>query len=184
MSAQTPRTRTSGAESRPVDGQRGYARGEAATAGACLSRWRTLHAGPAMVGAHGGRDSVQIGGPSGCGGARRATDSGQRLAVGQAAGRCRRLAFGRFAKSHHRRARGDPGASAQAGACGGPPTPGPPAGGQTPAGAGGEDDPTPQGRSRKATCAWKPPYIIRVSKKVTDATIVRCDTCGQPFQFV
>ena len=58
----------------------------------------------------------------------------------------------------------------------------PPAGGQTPNGGGDEEDPSPQGRNRKATCACAPPYIIRVSKKVIDATVVRCDTCGQPFQ--
>ncbi len=63
-----------------------------------------------------------------------------------------------------------------------PPTTGPPTGGQAPTATGDEEDPTPPGRSRKATCACEPPYIIRVSKKVIDATVVRCDTCGQSFQ--
>jgi hypothetical protein len=63
------------------------------------------------------------------------------------------------------------------------PISGPPGGGQTPTGtendAEGDES---QGRSRKATCGCTPPYIIRVSKKVIGATVIRCDTCGQPFQ--
>jgi hypothetical protein len=62
------------------------------------------------------------------------------------------------------------------------PVAGPPTGGQTPANGRDEEDPTLQGRSRKATCACDPPYIIRVSKKVIDATVIRCDTCGTLFQ--
>jgi hypothetical protein len=63
------------------------------------------------------------------------------------------------------------------------PTAGPSGGGQSPNDA--TDDPDgdePQGRSRKAICSCAPPYIIRVSKKVIGATVIRCDTCGQPFQ--
>jgi hypothetical protein len=56
-----------------------------------------------------------------------------------------------------------------------PPTP--PDGGETP--NGGEDT-TPQGRSRKATCAC--PFIIRVSKKTIEATVIRCERCGETFR--
>jgi hypothetical protein len=59
-----------------------------------------------------------------------------------------------------------------------PPT-GPPVAGDTPS---GDDDATPQGRSRKATCAC--PFIIRVSKKTIESTVIRCDRCGEPFSLV
>jgi hypothetical protein len=39
----------------------------------------------------------------------------------------------------------------------------------------------PSSRARKATC--KCPFIIRVSKKVLEATVIRCDSCGEPFSF-
>lgn len=56
----------------------------------------------------------------------------------------------------------------------------PPTGDQTPtAGKDAEDDSTPVGRSRKAICSC--PHIIRVSKKVMEATTIRCDSCGNPF---
>lgn len=56
----------------------------------------------------------------------------------------------------------------------------PPAGDQPPtSGAEGDDDSTPSSRSRKATCSC--PHIIRVSKKVMEATTIRCDSCGNPF---
>lgn len=45
------------------------------------------------------------------------------------------------------------------------------------------DDETPakdRSRSRKATCAC--PFIIRVSKKTVEETVIRCDTCGEPFR--
>lgn len=58
----------------------------------------------------------------------------------------------------------------------------PPVGGETPTRSEGEGDDARTGRSRKATCVCAPPYIIRVSKKVMDATVIRCDTCGGPFQ--
>lgn len=61
-----------------------------------------------------------------------------------------------------------------------PPSSPPTAGGETP--DGGEDDQGKESRNRKATCSCTPPFIIRVSKKVIGATIVRCDTCGEPFQ--
>lgn len=62
-----------------------------------------------------------------------------------------------------------------------PSTP-PAVGGETPTGGDGDDDEARPGRNRKATCACAPPYIIRVSKKVMDATVIRCDTCGGSFQ--
>ena len=60
----------------------------------------------------------------------------------------------------------------------------PPNDGQTTNGGDGDtpEDDEPQGRSRKAICSCDPPYIIRVSKKVIGATVIRCDTCGEPFQ--
>lgn len=57
----------------------------------------------------------------------------------------------------------------------------PPVGDETPTeDEGGDDTNKPEGRSRKATCAC--PHIIRVSKKVMAATVIRCDTCGAPFR--
>jgi hypothetical protein len=52
----------------------------------------------------------------------------------------------------------------------------------TPAGPGppaGDDDDKPGSRSRKAICPCG--HIIRVSKKTIEATVIRCDTCGEPF---
>lgn len=59
---------------------------------------------------------------------------------------------------------------------------GPSGGGERPNDGGTTEDDEPQGRSRKAICSCAPPYIIRVSKRVIGATVIRCDTCGQPFQ--
>lgn len=42
------------------------------------------------------------------------------------------------------------------------------------------DDPPPRTRSRKATCACG--FIIRVSKKTIENTVIRCESCGVPFQ--
>jgi hypothetical protein len=39
----------------------------------------------------------------------------------------------------------------------------------------------PSSRARKATC--KCPHIIRVSKKVLEHTVIRCESCGAPFSF-
>ena len=41
-------------------------------------------------------------------------------------------------------------------------------------------DTNPQGRSRKATCAC--PFIIRVSRKTIESTVIRCESCGEPFR--
>ena len=38
-----------------------------------------------------------------------------------------------------------------------------------------------QGRSRKATCACR--FIIRVSRKTMQDTVIRCSRCGEPFCF-
>lgn len=57
-----------------------------------------------------------------------------------------------------------------------PPT-GPPGNGRgTTTGA----KPVTRTRSRKAVCAC--PHIIRVSRKTMSETVVRCDTCGEPFR--
>lgn len=42
------------------------------------------------------------------------------------------------------------------------------------------DDNKPRSRSRKATCAC--PFIIRVSKKTLADTVIRCESCGEPFE--
>ena len=52
-----------------------------------------------------------------------------------------------------------------------------PSGGNTPE-KGQEDKPT--SRLRKATCPCS--FIIRVAKSTMDQTVIRCDTCGDPFQ--
>lgn len=61
-----------------------------------------------------------------------------------------------------------------------------PGGGTTKGGEdeGGNDDVGREGRSRKAVCACDPPFIIRVSKKTIEATVVRCESCGEPFRLV
>jgi hypothetical protein len=38
------------------------------------------------------------------------------------------------------------------------------------------------GRSRKATCACH--HIIRVSRKTMQSTVIRCESCGEPFCLV
>jgi hypothetical protein len=42
------------------------------------------------------------------------------------------------------------------------------------------EDTAPRSRSRKAVCACG--YIIRVSKKTIEDTVIRCESCGEPFQ--
>ena len=61
-------------------------------------------------------------------------------------------------------------------------------GGRDPGGAsenGDEDEEgeeEPRSRSRKATCRCG--YIIRVSKKTIESTVIRCESCGKPFKLV
>lgn len=55
----------------------------------------------------------------------------------------------------------------------------PPGGSTTP---DNEDEDKGTSRSRKATCAC--PYIIRVSKKTVEDTVIRCESCGEPFRLV
>lgn len=45
--------------------------------------------------------------------------------------------------------------------------------------AGDAGDTKPKTRMLKATCACG--HIIRASRKVLDATVIRCETCGEPF---
>ena len=45
------------------------------------------------------------------------------------------------------------------------------------------DDKKPRSRSRKATCACDPAFIIRVSRKTMKNTTIRCESCGEPFRF-
>lgn len=40
----------------------------------------------------------------------------------------------------------------------------------------------PRTRSRKAVCACSPPFIIRVSRKTLSSTVIRCESCGEPFK--
>ena len=50
-------------------------------------------------------------------------------------------------------------------------------------GAAGNGDGSPS-RSRKATCACAPPFIIRVSKRTIEDTVIRCESCEEPFNLV
>ncbi len=52
-------------------------------------------------------------------------------------------------------------------------------GGGTTGGAGTEDKPK-EGRLRKAVCRC--PFIIRLAKATIEATTIRCETCGRPFE--
>lgn len=58
----------------------------------------------------------------------------------------------------------------------------PPSSDGDPATPSPDDEEKSTTRSRKATCAC--PFIIRVSKKTMDDTVIRCDSCGEPFQLV
>jgi len=58
------------------------------------------------------------------------------------------------------------------------PRPGPPDDGSE------DGDAKPGSRSRKATCACDPPFIIRVSLKTLRDTVIRCESCGEPFRIV
>lgn len=40
----------------------------------------------------------------------------------------------------------------------------------------------PKTRLRKAVCGCKPPFIIRVAKKTIEDTVIRCESCGEPFR--
>lgn len=46
--------------------------------------------------------------------------------------------------------------------------------------SGGGKGNKPRSRSRKAICLC--PFIIRVSKTTLEKTVIRCETCGEPFQ--
>lgn len=52
-------------------------------------------------------------------------------------------------------------------------------GGSTPKGGSANDNSTASSRSRKATCACG--FIIRVSKKTMDETVIRCESCNGAF---
>ena len=57
-----------------------------------------------------------------------------------------------------------------------------PVNGPAPPGPGPDDDggEGPRSRSRKATCSC--PFIIRVSQITISSTVIRCETCGEPFR--
>jgi hypothetical protein len=62
------------------------------------------------------------------------------------------------------------------------PGPGPPKGGDNQDDDEDADDGKPRSRLRKATCACQPPFIIRVAKKTIATTVIRCESCGEPFR--
>ena len=45
-----------------------------------------------------------------------------------------------------------------------------------------DDEDKPLSRNRKAICACAPPFIVRVSKKTLEDTVIRCENCGEPFR--